>query len=156
MLCMKETKGEVHQYLKFMGRTNWALKNVTKAQLVALFIPGFQVAAVKADKLKKIIQTIQNAHLILYYKKLTELKTKSCPLDPRLFMTPFHVTLAGYKRGLKGTATLRSNEWTYYFLQKPYALGLTINVRGYEDIRPSIKYTIKESAVTSSFLSSFP
>ena len=27
-LCVKETKGEINLFLKFMGRTNWAIKNM--------------------------------------------------------------------------------------------------------------------------------
>jgi hypothetical protein len=153
-LCVKETKGELDRYLKFMGRTNWALKNTTRAQMVALFIPGMQGAALKADKIKRIIKTAQNASLILYYKKLTELKGKGCPLDPRMVLTPFELAGKGYKRGPDDRALIRSDKWTYMFLSKPYFLSLQVQTLGMEAINPRIKYIAEEKgAKLSSLLS---
>lgn len=153
-LCVKETKGELDRYLIFMGRTNWALKNTTRAQMVALFIPGMQGAALKADKIKRIIKTAQNASLILYYKKLTELKGKGCPLDPRMVLTPFELASKGYKRGPDDRALIRSDKWTYMFLSKPYFLSLQVQTVGMEAINPRIKYIAEEKgAKLSSLLS---
>ncbi len=153
-LCVKETKGELHSYMKFMGRTNWVLINTTRAQLVALFIPGLQGAAVNADKLKRIVKAAQNTSLVLYYKKLAELKSRGCPLDPRMVLTPFEVSGKGYKRGLDDRALIRSEKWTYIFLSKPYLLTLEIQSRGYEAINPRIKYIAEEKgAKLSSLLS---
>jgi hypothetical protein len=153
-LCVKETKGELHRYLKFMGRTNWALKNTTRAQLVALFIPGLQGAALKADKIKRIIKTAQNTSLILYYKKLAELKGKGCPLDPRMVLTPFELAGNGYKRGMDDRALIRSEKWTYIYLSKPYLLSLEVQTNGMEAINPNIKFIAEEKgAKLSSLLS---
>jgi hypothetical protein len=153
-LCVKETKGELHRYLKFMGRTNWALKNTTRAQLVALFIPGLQGAAVNADKIKRIIKAAQSAGLIFYYKKLNELKGKGCTLDPRMALTPFELSGKGYKRGLDDRALIRSEKWTYIYLSKPYLLTLEVQAAGMEAINPRIRYIAEEKgAKLSSLLS---
>lgn len=156
MLCVKETKGELHGFIKIMGQTNWALKNITKIQIISLFIPGLQAIAGNANNVKRAIKVYQKLQLLLYLKKMAELKQKSCPIDPKLLLSPFQLNLLDFKRGLSGVALIRSNEWTYYFLHKPYVLGLTVHAQGFESMRPQIRYTVKESAVTSYFLSSFP
>jgi hypothetical protein len=155
LLCMKETKGELHNYLKFMGRTNWAIENINRVSFVAMFIPGLQIASLSGDKLKKTIMYLQDAHLLLYFKTIKELKDKSCPIDPRQLLTPFELGLKGYKRDLEGAAKLRKKKWSYYFFHLPYAISLEINGRNYLGVSPKIKYHFKESEVTSSFLSSF-
>jgi hypothetical protein len=153
-LCVKETKGELHRYLKFMGRTNWALKNTTRAQMVALFIPGLQGAAFKADKIKRILKASQNVSLIFYYTKLAELKNKGCPLDPRMALTPFELSGTVYKRGPDDRALIRSEKWTYLYLSKPYLISLEVQTAGMEAIYPRIKYIAEEKgAKLSSLLS---
>ena len=155
LLCVKETKGEFDRYMKFMGRTNWALKNVERAKLIALFIPGLQGAALEAEKAKNVLVKIQDTSLGLYFYKLSDLKKRNCPLDPRMIKTPFALHGSGYLRGAQSEAKLRNQEWTYYFLQQPYALEMSIKAQAYEGLMPKIKYLMKESAVTSHFLSSF-
>lgn len=155
LLCMKETKGEFQRYFSFMGRTNWAIKNIGKAQLIAFLIPGLQAAAFNADKIKKIIIHAQDLSLLAYLKKLNELKKQDCPLDPRMLITPFELGLTGYKRDLQSAAKLRNEEWTYLFLYLPYGFSLTINASQYDSLTPEIDYLFKESEVTSSFLSYF-
>ncbi len=155
LLCMKETKGEFQRYFAFMGRTNWAIKNIRKAQLIAFLIPGLQAAALNADKIKKIIIHAQDLSLLAYFNKLNELKNKGCPLDPRMLLTPFELEVRGYKRDLQSAAILRNEEWTYLFLHLPYGFSLTIEASQYESLGPKIDYLFKESEVTSSFLSSF-
>lgn len=154
-LCVKETKGEFNNYMKFMGRTNWLLKNTSRAQLVMFLIPGLQGAAMNADRLKRVVKHIQNATLVVYTKKMIDLKNKGCPLDPQMLLTPFELSLKGYKRGIDDTAILRKKEWTYYFLKKPYLLTLKINAQGFERIHPEIKYkAMEKGAMLSSLLSS--
>jgi hypothetical protein len=155
LLCLKETKGEFERYFAFMGRTNWAIKNIRKAQLIAFLIPGLQGAALNADKIKKIITHAQDLSLLAYFKKLNELKDQNCPLDPRMILTPFELGVTGYKRDLQSAALLRKEEWTYLFLHLPYGFSLTINASQYEALSPKIEYLFKESEVTSSFLSYF-
>lgn len=155
LLCMKETKGEFQRYFTFMGRTNWAIKNIRKAQLIVFLIPGLQGAALNADKIKQIIIRAQDLSLIAYFKKLNELKKQDCPLDPRMLLTPFELTGSGYKRDTQSAAKLRKEEWTYLFLHLPYGFSLTINASHFESLNPEIDYLFKESEVTSSFLSYF-
>ena len=53
-LCVKETKGELHLYLKSMGRLNWLLQNVSRAQMIAIFYPPLWPVVGNAEKLKKV------------------------------------------------------------------------------------------------------
>jgi hypothetical protein len=153
-LCVKETKGEVNEFMTFMGRTNWAIKNINRASLIMAFIPGLQGAALDAQKLKKYLKHAQSARLALYLKTLNDLRKKKCSLDPRMFLTPFQIS-TGLKRDGHGAAKLREEKWTYYFLAKPYLLQMEINAKAFESLRPDISYKTEEKgAKLSSLLSS--
>ena len=155
-LCTKETEGEIHQYMKFMGRTNLALRNVQVAKFILIFIPGLQGHALAADKLKKLLVTLQNAELILYLKKMAELKTRGCPMDPRILITPFKLNATGYQRSIDKTAILRSSRWNYQYVSFPYAISVDWDARGFEAIMPILKRASKENAAKlSSILSSY-
>lgn len=154
-LCVKEAKGELHHFMQFMGRTNWGIKNLNRASLIMIFIPGMQKAALDAQKIKKYLKYAQNIRLISYLKTLKDLKQKSCPLDPRMLKTPFKLGAEIFDRDSEGAAQLRENEWTYYFLAKPYLVNLTVKGTSYERVNPKIKYISEEKgAKLSSLLSS--
>jgi hypothetical protein len=154
-LCVKESKGEFNNYMTLMGRTNWALKNISKAQMVAAFIPGLQGAALEADKLKRALKAIQQVSLAAYVAKIIELKKKDCPLDPQMVLTPFLFTGAQYKRGLDDVALLRRSTWTYFYFEKPYLLTLKVDASHFQRISPQIIYQAEEKGATlSSLLSS--
>lgn len=154
-LCVKETKGELHDYLKFMGRTNWAIKNINKASLIMMFIPGLQGIAADAQKAKKYIQYAQEVRLISYMKTLSLLRERKCSTDPRMFLTPFKLGSRLLKRDAHGAAELREEKWTYYYLSKPYLLQIEINASGFESLKPRIIYKSEEKAAKlSSLLSS--
>lgn len=157
-LCVKETKGEFHNYMKLMGRTNWAIRNTTRASLVMLFIPGLQGAAMDAQKLKRAIKLYQNSIvLISYLEKLSSLKSKGCPIDPRMFITPFRLGGSLYERDSSGAAILREKEWNYHYYKKPYALSLKVQASKYESINPQISFQAEEKmAKLSSLYSSLP
>lgn len=147
-LCVKETKGEFNEFMIFMGRTNWGIKNINRASLIMMFIPGLQGAAMDAQKLKKYLVYAQNIRLVSYLKTLTDLKAKSCPLDPRMFITPFKT-----KRDAEEALVLREKEWTYYFLLKPYVLSLSTSEAGFQSVNPKMKYLMEEKgAMLSSHL----
>ncbi|WP_408097245.1 hypothetical protein ACJVC5_19625 [Peredibacter sp. HCB2-198] len=147
-LCVKETKGEFNEFMTFMGRTNWGIKNINRASLIMMFIPGLQGAAMDAQKLKKYLVYAQNIRLVSYLRTLKDLRGKSCPLDPRMFITPFKT-----KRDAEEALVLRENEWTYYFLQKPYVLSLTTSEKGFEKVNPRMEYVMEEKgAMLSSHL----
>ena len=155
-LCTKETEGEIHQYMKLMGRTNWALKNLQKARLVMILIPGLQGAALDAEKLKRALILYQNLNLFPFMKKLAQLKSRSCPMDPRILITPFQLAGAIYQRGADGTAILRSSQWTYHYVSIPYSLTVDWDARDFEAINPRLKRISKENAAKlSSILSSY-
>jgi hypothetical protein len=155
-LCVKETKLEIYHYLKLNGRTNWALNHLAEAQLVAMFIPGLQGMALNAEKLKKALKTIQNVTLATYLNKMTKLKMKGCPIDHRMVITPFILTLTGYQRGAQGQIKLRRQKWTYSFVKPPYQLQLAINAESWESPHPVIRFQAKETGVILSSLSYSP
>jgi hypothetical protein len=146
-LCAKETKGEFNEFMKFMGRTNWAIKNINRAGLIMTFIPGLQGAAMDAQKLKKYLQYIQQARVVSYVKTLTQIKLKSCPVDPRLFITPFVMGAKLLKRDAEGAIILRKDEWNYYFIKHPYYMNLAVSPRGWEDLNPKIDFLSEEKLV---------
>jgi hypothetical protein len=155
-LCVKETEGELKRYMTFMGRTNWALKNLQKARLVALFIPGLQGAALEGEGIKKLLISLQNLALVPYLKKVGELHSRGCPLDPRVLQTPFQLTGLGYKRALDSSARLRNEKWTYHYVSFPYALSVDWDASGFESIRPAfVRISRENGARLSSILSSY-
>ncbi len=155
-LCTKETEGEIHQYMIFMGRTNWALKNLQRARIIMALIPGLQGAAASSEKLKRALIVYQNLGLIPFMKKITELKTRGCPMDPRIFITPFQIGGNIYRRGLDDTAVLRSSKWTYQYVSFPYSLSIDWDASDFEAINPRLKRISRENAAKlSSILSSY-
>lgn len=155
-LCVKETKGELDLYLKGMGRLNWLLKNVSRAQMIAVFYPPLWAYVGSAEKLKKVVKGMQAGGLGVYGAKLAELKGKGCPIDPQLLLTPFQLGGDyGFTRSMDGAALLRSKQWTYYFLETPYLLTLKIDGTGVDNIMPKLSYRAEEKgAILSSLLSS--
>jgi hypothetical protein len=154
-LCVKKTKGELHQFLKMMGRTNWGIKNLNKASLIMLFIPGLQGASMSAKKIKTALQHIQEIRLLSYLKTLKDIQGQNCPLDPRMFITPYQLGAQLLKRDQDGAAILRSKEWTYGYLSKPYLITIKINASKLEKTNPKIHYLTEEKAEKlSSLLSS--
>jgi hypothetical protein len=155
-LCTKETEGELIRYMKFMGRTNWAIKNVEKAKLIMAFIPGLQGGALEAEKARRTLILLQNTSLIPYLKKLTSLKSRKCPLDPRLSITPFMLSGAGYQRKSDGTARLRNKKWIYRYVSLPYIVSVEWDANRIESLFPKVKRSSWENgAKLSSTLSSY-
>lgn len=155
-LCVKETKGELDHYMKAMGQINWLLKNISRAQMVAIFYPPLWAVVGSAEKLKKVAKGMQAAGLGVYGAKLRELKGKGCPIDPQMLLTPFKIGKDyGFQRSMDGAALLRNKTWTYYFLDRPYLLTLKIDASKVEAIIPKLSYQAEEKgAILSSLLSS--
>jgi hypothetical protein len=151
-LCTKEAKGELHLYLKFMGQTNWAIKNLNRLKLISLIIPGLQGVSGNAEKARKLLQQYQNYKLISYLKSLKDLRQKNCPLDPRMFITPFNLTATGYQRDGEGAALLRETRWTYFYFLRPYVLAVKTDSVGLDTIHPRINFEVTEKAETLSSL----
>jgi hypothetical protein len=151
-LCTKEMKGELNRHLIFMGKMNWALKNLDRLKWVALFIPGLQGASLNAERAKFLIMRWQDIRLALYLKSLGTIKGRGCPLDLRVFKTPFLLGPRGLMRNMNGTTRLRSSSWTYYNINLPYSLALTIKVADLERIKPLLKYQTREIRVKSPLL----
>lgn len=151
-LCVKEAKGEIKNHLQFMGRTNWAIKNVHRVGIIALFIPGLQGVALKAEKMKKLLIQLQTLELISYLKKIHGLKAKGCPLDPRTFITPFKIGASLHERDAAQKAILRDSSWSYLFIQGPYIVKLEFTDAHLERLDPNVKITSSEKGVTLSSL----
>lgn len=155
-LCTKEVKGELNLHLRYMGRLNWLIKNTTRAQVVALVIPPLWPYIGNADQLKRIAKTLQAADAVAFEVKLLGLARKGCPIDSRMYLSPYEIgTDYGFSRTMEGAAKLRNKEWTYYFLDRPYLLSLKVNAEESESLNPKIYYQAEEKgAMLSSLLSS--
>lgn len=152
-LCVKETKGELNQFLHFMGKTNWALKNLNRASFIMMLIPGLQGTASNVKKMKKAIILLQNFKLVSYLKTINDLRQKGCPFEPNLAITPFKLSpLSGLERDPEERAILRKEKWRHYFILKPYGITLTVNAQEWEALNPQI---IFEGSETLGKLSSF-
>jgi len=155
-LCVKEIKGELNDYLRFMGRTNWILKNTSRAQLAAVFFPPLWPYIYNVEKLKKMVKVMQAGDSALYLVKLQKLKSRGCPVDPQMFLTPYRPGKDYFfSRTIEGAAKLRKTKWTYYFFSKPYLLTLKTNAGMSESLKPKLFYQAEEKMGTlSSLLSS--
>lgn len=145
-LCTKEVKGEFNLYMKFMGRTNWAIKNLKRASLVMMFIPGLQGAAANAEKTKEYLKYSQTLRQVSYMKTLANIARKNCPLDPRMYKSPFKLS-----RDKNDALQLAEEKWTYIYFLRPYALTIKIDAQNFESIHPQMKYLIEEKLERSSF-----
>ncbi len=155
-LCVKETKGELNNYLKLMGQTNWVLKNTHRAQIAATIFPPLWPYIANASKLKKALKGMQFNTSVLYLSKLNKLKHEGCPVDPQMFLTPYQLgNDFMFSRTNEGVAKIRKSTWTHYFLERPYLLTLTVNAAKGESLQPKIDYRAEEKMGTlSSHLSS--
>ncbi len=123
-LCLKEAKGELNEFIKFTGRTNWAIKNLNRAELIMMFIPLGQASAMNAKKLKNVLIKSQEIRLLSYMNRLKKIKSKGCKLDLRMFISPFKLTSGTFRRDKEQAVILREKEWSYSFYSKPYFLFL--------------------------------
>lgn len=147
-LCVKETKEEINLFIKFIGRTNWAIKNINRAKLIMMFLPLAPATTLNAQKLKKFLIHAQDIRLISYLNSLKKIKAKGCQLEPRLYITPFELGLGSFKRDQTQSVNLRKKKWNYIFYSTPYTLNLKIDGTGWEDSSPKIKYSSEEKMVT--------
>lgn len=151
-LCAKETKGELQNFLTFMGRTNWGIKNTKRAALLAAFIPGLQGLTLKAHKLKKFLQRAQDLRALSFLKSMHSLEKRKCPLDPRIFKTPFRLGTNFLLRDSEGAVELREVKWSYLFYSSPYLLQLQIKAEGWEKLKPNVGFESLEKGATLSSL----
>jgi hypothetical protein len=121
-----------------------------------MFIPGLQGGALEAEKAKRTLILLQNTSLVPYLKKVVELKTRGCPLDPRILKTPFYLSGVSYRRAQDGTAQLRNKKWTHHYVSLPYAVEVEWKADGYESVRPLLaRKSWENGALLSSTLSSY-
>jgi hypothetical protein len=153
-LCVKETKGELEQFLNLMGRSNWGIKNLQRVSLISAIIPGAQAASMEAQKLKKYLQYFQDANLLSYVNKINGLRSKNCALDPRIYLTPYKLGPKLFARDEEGAAVLREPEWTYAFFSKPYFISVKVNATKQESLRPKIEFETSDKLERLSFPSS--
>ena len=113
-LCTKEVKGELHQLLKFTGRTNWAIKNTKKLSLVMAFIPGLQGAAVNTERAREFLKRAQDLKYKYYLSSLLTLQLKGCPVDPAMYRPPWKLS-----RNADGSLELKEKKWRHDYFSRP-------------------------------------
>jgi hypothetical protein len=148
ILCLKEFKGEQNQFIQFISKTNFALKNISRAKLIAAIIPGLQLGSMKAETLKRVIQRSQDLRLISYLNKIADLKRQSCPVPMKFRQSPFDFNLKGLKRNYEGTVIIRNQQWKHYFQQHPYVISMSCQIRKIDEIAPKISCHFWENVVT--------
>lgn len=143
MLCLKETKGELHQFMIHIEKTNWAIKHIDKAKYL-IFIPGLQAVAANTERAKELIKKYQNLTLARYLFKLSLLH-KRCRQSPQSFMTPYQVGRGGFSRKFNGT-TIWRNKWRTQVIGKFEVAQIQIKEKKVARMRPDFQYTysIKE------------
>lgn len=144
-LCTREIKGELNNYLRSMGRSNWAIKNIQKAKWVMAFIPGLQGAAANSEKARALLKAHQDANLLLYLLRLRKISARGCSLDPEIFLTPYKLRAKGYARDFQGAAIRRKDKWIYNFTRYPYSLSLEIDGAQTEKVNPEIIFLAREN-----------
>jgi len=154
-LCTKIAKSELDKHLRYLSRTNWALKNISRANLLALFIPGLQGASLSGTKVKKMLKTYQHLELIRYLNKLREIQLRGCLLNPKMFKTPFEINYSGYKRNMDETTKQREEKWEYQFVRSPFQLNLKIYSPESGSLKPQIDYSVEERPAISPLTSVF-
>lgn len=138
MLCLKETKGELHQFILLTEKLNWAIKHIDKAKYL-VFIPGLQAVAANAEKAKNLIQKYQDLSLAHYLIKLTQLQRR-CRLAPNAYKTPYLITVRGFKRHFDGTTFWRMEQWNTKIFGKYEYAQITISSKKGSLKNPEIKY----------------
>lgn len=151
LLCAKETKGELGRHLRLMGQTNWGIRNLKKLALITAFVPGLQTAAKSADEARKLLQAAQDLSLVSYLNSLRRLGARSCPMDPRLVMTPFITRGISHQRDPSGAAILRSKTCQFDLRSSPYHLRLGAELKALETPQALIRWSVAESAGRPSF-----
>lgn len=144
MLCLKEAKGELHQFILHTEKLNWAIKNIDKAKYLIL-IPGLQAAAINSQKAKELIMKYQDLTLAHYLVKVTRLQQR-CSQNPQVFMTPYQISLKGFKRRFDGTTSWRT-KWQMQIKGKFEIAQLQIAEKKDRRINSQIhyRYSIKKA-----------
>lgn len=151
ILCLKEIKGEESQLYHFIAKTNFAIKNISRAKKVAVLIPGLQTSAMNAEAIKKIIQQSQDLRLFSHLKKMAKLKAQNCPLPFNLGQSPYQLGPKGLIRNPEGITILRKQEWNYFFYIKPYAVEMKCRAHKYDSQAFKLKCQTSENVATLYF-----
>jgi len=151
-LCIKESKGELHGLMKYIGRVNWAIRNINNIRMIMMLFPGLESTTVSAKEVKKYLQKTQHIRIITYQGKLNHLVNKKCPLDKKMFLTPFKINKHNLIRDRSGAVTLREKEWSYQYLNHHFLIELKIHTKSWDGLKPQLLYTTKEKRVKFSSL----
>lgn len=148
MLCLKETKGELHQFIIKTEKINWAISHIDKAKYLIL-IPGLAAVAANTERAKELIQQYQNLTLAQYLLSVSKLHQR-CRQGPQSLMTPYQISVTGFKRHFNGT-TMRRKKWSTYTrgTQETAFISITeINSKNFE-LKVGYQYSIKKGNVWS-------
>ncbi len=143
MLCLKEAKGELHQFIFHIEKTNWAIKHIDKAKYL-IFVPGLQAVAANTERAKELIKKYQDITLARYLFKLSRLQ-KRCRQSPQSFMTPYEISMKGFRRKFNGI-TIWRNKWRMQIIGKFEVAQVQIKEKKVSRMKPEFQYSysIKE------------
>lgn len=137
MLCLKESKGELHQFITHIEKINLAIVYLDKGKYLIL-IPGLAAVATNTERAKKIIQKYQDLKLGQHLIQMTRLH-KRCPQAPQTFLTPYQIGALGFKRHFNGT-TIWRKKWSTYTRGRKEVASIFIKEKNTMRLKPKITY----------------
>jgi hypothetical protein len=146
MLCLKESKGELHQFIVHTEKINWAIKHIDKAKYL-VFIPGLQAVAANTERAKELIKNYQDLTLVRYLYKVSLLQ-KRCSQGPSSFLTPYQIGPRGFQRHFNGTTMWRA-QWKTQIIGKYEVAQFEIQNKKINRSSPEVNYRFSISEVNA-------
>lgn len=128
-LCQKKIIDSTEKFIKNVELLNLAIRSRTAIQIVALFFPGINLAALSSTQLKEIVQLKQRLELVAYMKNLEGLKLKKCSFEKNAYKTPYELNLLDFKRTSSGEAIIRERQWKQKTFGKNFFLTAEYNLK---------------------------
>lgn len=151
MICLKEVKGETHQFIEMIEKVNWGIRNADKAKYLAIFIPALIPVAANSEKAKKVMIHYQNMLLPKYILKISSLISK-CKISSQTMLTPYQIHTNGFKRNFEGV-TIWRKKWKIKISSKEELMTVELTPLRVRSLKPQIqyKYLIREEKLWSAF-----
>ena len=140
LICAKIINGETKDFTSFMQKSNTALKYLSMTELVSVLLPSFGIVTkISTASAKKVVIKSQQLYLFSYLNKIKSLYSKSCLIDPRVFKTPFKLSIMkfDFQRDKWNQAKLRGNKWnliilgSYHIIQNTYSFQDDLKIKSH-------------------------
>ena len=146
MICLKETKGESHNFIEQIEKINWGIRNADKAKYLAILFPPLAPVAASSEKAKKVMMELQNLLLLKFLFKLTQLKIR-CRIHHETLTTPYLITVRGFRRNVEGV-TIWRKEWNIKINSRKEQIRARVTPQSIRTLKPQIQYQYSISEVS--------